>query len=235
MKASRLLMVIITILINLNCIKTGADGQPAAKVAKAREPTLNQVTHFGSFRSVQGTEETTFQKVVGKENVIAIGRWNLIKKEYSCIVTLQKSQTQGYSIPNFQLSFYEKVKDKLVKKYIYETMASFLCSYPLADAGGNLVTIWVGGSGLQFLVFSNRDHEVQIVFDDGSKSMPEIVDIDNDGQYELLITKGDFLINYKTKEVISLPEGRDVYKWNGNTYVKIGFIPWGNNLAPLQK
>jgi hypothetical protein len=234
MKATRLLMVIITILINLDCMKIEAQGQPDDKVAKARKSSLNQITHFGSFETIQGIEETTLQKVVAEENVIAIGRWDLIKKEYLCIVTLQKSQTSGYSIPNFQLSFYEKVKDKLVKKYVYETMASFLSLYPIGEVG-NLVTIWVAGSGYQFVIFSASDDKIKIVFDDGSKSIPEIVDIDNDGQYELLVTKGDLLINSKTKEVIALPEGRDVYKWDGNTYVKIGFIPWGNKIVPLQK
>jgi hypothetical protein len=232
MNGLRFVILTIAIIIIQNCIAISAGPAQTSKAAKNKE-TAEQMTNFGSFRVIHSAQETTFRNIAAEETIIAVNNWDLIKKEYVCIVTALKPD---YSqIPICEFSFYEKKKDKLVKKYAYETMASFLSMYPLSDAGGNLLTIWVGGSGYQFLVFSISGDEIKIVFDDGSKGMPEIIDIDNDGKYELLVMEGAFTINYKTKEVITLPEGTDVYKWNGNTYVKIGFIPWGNKLAPLRK
>lgn len=232
MKAYKLLMLAITIAIIVNCIEIESLDQGIT--GNTQNIDLNrEITHFGSFEAVQEPQETTFLKIATEETVIAMNNWNMIKKEFTCILTTTKKGTQPYA--TVQLTFYEKVKSKLIKKYIYETMASFLCLYPLGEAGGNLLTIWVGGSGYQFVIFSISDDKIRIVFDDGSTRMPEIADIDNDGGDELLITTGAFRTDYRTKEVISLPEARDIYKWNGNTYAKIKSIPWKYELVPLQK
>ena len=233
MKAYRLFMLTVTFVLIVNCMVFESWAEQVAGATKEIEST-GEMTQFGIFRALQKPQETTFLSIATEESVIAMNNWDLIKKEFTCIVTALKAKAQHSRIPTFQLSFYENSKNKLVKKYVYETMASFLSLYPLGEAGGNLVTIWIGGSGYQFVVFSISEGEIKIVFDDGSSSMPEFIDIDNDGDYEILITQGAFRINYKTKEVITLPEARDVYKWNGDTYVKIKSIPWQNKLLPLQ-
>lgn len=175
-------------------------------------------------------DEITLSKILGEENILVMNYWDVNDKTILCIVTLNKIKIEDTSFLNRRLNFYKKMGDKFKKIYEFNPGDIFLSMYPLSD-NGNLVTVWVTGSAYRFYIFSFIDERIKLVLDEGSKAMPEIVDIDNDGEDEILITEGAFLTDYKTKKIISRPESTRIYKWEGKSYKLIKTVPWKNRLG----
>ena len=189
----------------------------------------------------ENSQETFLPKILGKETVLAMNEWNFLEgeklKEFLCVVTSYRKSFEGGTLPGRKLSFYKKIDDKLIKKYKYETGDSFLTMYPLSEINGNLLTIWGGGSAYHFNVFSLKDNEIRIVLEAGSKALPEIADIDNDGEYEILIWAGNFEV-LKTKEntELSFFEKKRIFKWQtADIYKLIKTVPWENRFTALKK
>ncbi|MBI4685851.1 MAG: hypothetical protein HY755_11725 [Nitrospirae bacterium] len=180
-------------------------------------------------------EETTLLKIFNKETILAMGYWDFITEEYLCIVALHTEKHEDELINFKKLSVYKKIGDNLKKIYEYKTGNNFIGMYPLADANGDLVTIWVGGTAYHFNIFSLVDSEIKMVFEDGSKQLPEIVDIDNDGKDEILITQGSFLMNRDTKKLFRYPEETRIYRKEGDSYKLIKTVPWENRLNSLKR
>ena len=179
---------------------------------------------FGNLREEKTIKETTLADIMQKETILAMSNWDLDKKEYLCIVTYCQIKIQDKLVPNRKLGLFERNGDRLIKKYEYETGDWFLSLYPLKDSAGNLLTIWGGGVAYHFLIFSMVENKVHVVLEDGSYFLPDIIDIDGDGEQEILVTIGKFTTT-RANQIIP-PEGRRIYKWSEKEYILIGILPW---------
>lgn len=170
-------------------------------------------------------KEISLSTILKKENVVAMNYWDINDATFLCTVTLHSVKVDNNTYPDRKLTFYKKMGAKFKETYQFKPGDFFLSMYPISDSG-NLITVWVTGSAYRFYIFSLVNNEIKLVLDEGSKLMPEIVDIDNDGEDEILISSGAFLVDAMTKEVISKPESTRVYKWNGKSYKIIKTVPW---------
>jgi len=173
------------------------------------------------------TNSTTLPQVTSHSRLVATNDWSLNDRTYLCVVTQLLEQTN--SLGNRRLEFYERAKDKLQLKYSFETGDWFLSVYPLKDVDGNLMTIWGGGSAYHIVIFSEIGEDVKIVLRTGSYFMPEIADVDNDGEYELIVSEGKNIISVDHKQIV-LPESATVLKWVGKRYTRIWAGPWADRL-----
>lgn len=175
------------------------------------------------------SEEITLSTIIKSESVLAMNYWDVDDITLLCLITLHSVKVDDNTYPDRRLTFYKKIGDKFNKLYQFKPGDYFLSMYPTSD-NGNLVTVWVTGSAYRFYIFSFIDKEIKLVLDEGSKLMPEIVDIDNNGEDEILISSGNYLIDAKTKKVLSYPESTRIYKWNGKSYALIKTVPWKTRL-----
>lgn len=196
---------------------------------------LNILLPISSGSSEKGIgDETTLSNVLEDGNILAMNYWDAEDESLLCIVSLHTIKIENTSFPDRRLNFYKKIGDKLKKIYEFKPGDIFLSMYPLSD-NGNLATVWVTGSAYRFYIFSFIDNGIKLVLDEGSKAMPEVVDIDNDGEDEILITEGAFLIEKDTKKIISRPKSVRVYKWDSKSYKLIKTVPWENRFTTLKK
>lgn len=200
---------------------------------------------FGYLTSVNKGEEVTLPMILEKGLVLAMSSWSFIEEEklmrFFCIVTFYQNHIDHETLPGRKLSFYKEKDTKLIKKYEFETGDSFLAMYPLSVTNGNLLTIWGSGSAYHFDVFSFKDNEIKIVLEAGSKALPEIVDLDNDGEYEILIWRNFEPLKNKENKKDGFFETKrlykwktaDIYKWDGKAYRLIRTVPWASRLSNL--
>jgi hypothetical protein len=186
---------------------------------------------FGSFETKGKRIETSLEKITEEKNILALFEWGFDQRRYVCIVTSQKRYKPD-SIPERAISFYKNENKKLIEKYSYKTYDWFSSLFPIQQEHGNLFTIWGGGSAYHFVVFSMSDNEVKIVLQIGAKQFPEFIDFDNDGEMEIVITEGELAKDYRTNQILSLPESARLFKWNGNSYDAVKSSNWENRLCP---
>lgn len=189
---------------------------------------------FSIGRAENIKESTTLFEIFEKNTILAMNYWNINDETFLCLVTFHTRKEENINIPYRRLTFYKKINKNFIKIHEFETADNFLSMYFLSDYNGNLMTIWISGSAYHFYVFSLIDKKIKLVLESGSKLTPEIVDIDNDGKYEILVTDGAFLIDSDTKKVISYPESTNIYKWDGKSYKLIQIVHWKNRLNALK-
>ncbi|HUL38609.1 MAG TPA: hypothetical protein VLW47_13080, partial [Thermodesulfobacteriota bacterium] len=107
-----------------------------------------------------------------------------------CIAVPYVKKMEGASYTYEKLIFYRETGNSFAKIYEFEPGGgTFLSLHVLYN--GELMAIWAGASAYGVFVFSIVENQVRIVIQEGGvKTNPEIVDIDNDGLPELLISSG---------------------------------------------
>jgi hypothetical protein len=128
------------------------------------------------------------------------------------------------------LTIFREDGTKLVRVFKFETPDSVLNMYPLGDYDGRLFTTWVGGSAYHLRVLAYVDGKVKQVLDEGTRIAPEFL-YDSQGQESVLITAPG-MENGKWTAAIGTTM---VFKWNGQSYDKIGTLPWAKRLQCLSK
>jgi hypothetical protein len=91
------------------------------------------------------------------------------------------------NLPLYRLRFYQRLKgNNLRLAFEYDTVNSFHSAYPSLDRG-RLLTTWTSGSAHRLVVFSLSGDSVTEVLSEGWKGNPEFVDLDSDGELEIVI------------------------------------------------
>jgi hypothetical protein len=219
-------MMIIMMIVATGLIVSSGNDSTSAEAVGGSETRANSIQGqiLDDIRPEQNAKITTLPNIVRQETVLAVSHWAVGDREYVCIITVVTNK--GDSTKIRLLTFYEKKQNRLISRYSYATTDWFLSLYPLRDVNGNLLAIWGGGSAYHFVIFSVISGELKVTLRDGSYSMPEIVDFDNDGEYEILITNGKLLVDAKSKTIISRPESATLYRWNGRFYQPAWTGPW---------
>jgi hypothetical protein len=93
----------------------------------------------------------------------------------------------------------------------FDDADSFIAMFPTSDFGGNLATIWEGGSAFHVRVWHYDGTRASLVLEEGSRFLPEFIDIDGDGTLEIVITKTSTANPNSQK---TLRGTRIAYTWN---------------------
>lgn len=120
-------------------------------------------------------------------------------------------------LPSRILSFYFRKGGRLIEKYRFTTTLFFVGMYPTPD-GERLVTTWAAGSAYRTIIFALQREAVRGVLWLGWQWPLEFVDLDGDGEEEIIHGVDGF--------AGAPPERADIYKWTGRDYQLLRSVPW---------
>ena len=147
--------------------------------------------------------------------VVAQAPWRVSGKEGHLVCKVSQKETSS-SIR--ELTIYGADGAKLLT---FETPDSLASMYQIGDYNGRFVTLWMGGSAYHLRLWSFVDGRVKSVLDQGAKLPPELV-YDDQGKESVLIT--DPVI--ENGKWTAAKGTTTVFKWNGESYGKVGTVPW---------
>lgn len=165
---------------------------------------------------------TSPETVSPSEKVLARAPWRVSGKEgrLFCEVT-QNEAGDGRSTR--VLTIYKAEGGKIVKIFSFKTPDSLASMYQIGDYDGRFFTTWVAGSAFHIRAWALADGHVKAVFDQDTKLVPELV-YDEQGRESVLIT--DPVI--ENGKWTATNGTTTVFKWNGETYSRIGTLSWRN-------
>lgn len=180
-------------------------------------------------------KETSLTKILSDASIEASTYWNFGDDTFLVVVASYVKKLEDKKLAGRKLTIYKKQNAGFSKTFEYDAaMDHFVGMSPFGESSNILMTTWSGGSAYHFNVFAINGGRVSLVLESGSHNLPELVDIDNDGKQEILISEGAFLEDAKDRKVLSYPEKTDLYKWNGKNYVLIKTVPWKDRLEVLK-
>jgi hypothetical protein len=141
-------------------------------------------------------------------------------KDLRCLVS--KNPEMGH-----KLDIFEANTDKVI--YSFKPGDNFVGMIPTADGGGDLFTIWTGGSAYHFYFFSYQNYKVRLIFEGGGRMFPEVVYLSKDEKPAIIVVT-DMIPN---KEGIMQPNNAEIYRWNGKEYYQYKVTSWVNRLKEL--
>jgi len=197
----------------------------------------NDRTDFGLLMPAKEVVETTLVDILKNQTILGITRWAAGDGELWCIVTDGRKFFSGRWLPSRHLLFYKKAGDKLILSYEYETMDRFSSCYSMEESGGKLLTVWDSGDTHHIVIFAIVEKTPKVVLMTGSKALPEIVDLDNDGIAEILIWSRSYEVGTSAEGNIRgyKWQAAYIYKWDGNSFTMVKTVPWQTRLNALQK
>jgi hypothetical protein len=132
------------------------------------------------------------------------------------------------------LSFYQ-INDSGYKEiFRYDADEHLVGIFQDRDSRGNLIVIWMAGSGYTFTIFSYINHNVLVVLEDESKMLPEFVYEDYIGRYDILVNRVDWMVDEKTGKHSLVPDSTAIYSWNDNHYNKV-IVAWNKRFSSVLK
>ena len=152
---------------------------------------------------------------MGQAEILALA---FIDDDRNCLAVLVEEPGKPEELPERVLSFYFRKQGRLVETYRFTTPNSFETMYPTRE-GKRLITTWATGSGHRTGIFAIVNGAVQVVFWIGWNHPPQFVDIDGDGEEEIIHAVPVFPSS-KT------PEVAEIYKWDGREYKLLRNVPW---------
>lgn len=164
--------------------------------------------------------------------LLSLVRWRVEGKQghLLCLVSEERANRGEVSLPTRVLIIYREDGDKLTEIYKFESPDSALNTYPLGEYNARLFVTWVGGSAYHLQVLAFVDGRVRQVLEEGSKLSPEFL-YDEQDRESVLITEPTFE-NGKWTPTNGMTT---VFKWNGQSYDKLGTVPWAKRLQCLSK
>jgi len=167
-----------------------------------------------------GQDNYFIQKLISEGRVIkAIQQWNVEDDPLLCVYSSMSHDSIGISSA---LSFFQKGNDGNYKEIFHHPIDYHLVAFfQTCEYKGNLLVIWIAGSGYHFTVFSYLNGMVNLVLRGGSKVMPELICSDSVSDYQILVTHKQWEINKKTGESNYVPIMTAVYKWAKDHYEEI--------------
>ena len=166
----------------------------------------------------------------GGGRVVALAQWRVAGKQGRLMCQVSQQSDNADSSPIRVLSIYREEGANLPRILNFETPDALLNMYALGDYNGRLFTTWVGGSAYHLRVWTFVDGQVKQVLDEGAKITPEFL-YDDQGRESVLIT--DPVMENGKWEVTN--GTTTVFKWDGQSYAKIGTVPWAKRLQCLSK
>ena len=203
------------------------------KIFKSLFIVILCIIFFVFIKNIKAEDSTSLSKILSNESLVAITYWNY--NDTTLLVTVSsyiKNLEEGKFVGR-KLIVYQKINAEFKK--VFENDASldhFLGMFPLGDNSNRFITMWTGGSSYHFNILRIFESKIDFVLESGSHNFPEFVDIDNDGELEILISEGSFLTSTKGK--ITYPEKTDVYKWDGKSYPLVKTVLWKNRFDALR-
>ena len=156
-------------------------------------------------------------------NQIGLVNWNIGNRRKLNVVVCQR-QTSNVSRPPRIL----KMLDGPREVFRLGTSDTFLGAFSLSDSGGDLVTLWMGGSAYHIVAFSCHDGKIRTVLDGGSKILPEIIFSTSRDEQHPVILMTDGLMNSPPSAWTT-----QIYSWNGRVYQSRSHVPYLKRLTQL--
>lgn len=130
----------------------------------------------------------------------------------------------------------DQLNFRLNKKYIKTfkpKLLGFVSAYWLDLREPKLLlTTWESGSAIRTIVFAIKGNKVKELLSLGSYGSPEIVDIDNDGQFELIFWNDKLLLS--DSEVLIKPSIATIYKYINEKYIVLDKRSWDTRFIKNQ-
>jgi hypothetical protein len=181
------------------------------------------VLFVGAATTQDNLRTTSLSSVLNGRKLLSLTHWNVKGAHLLCIVST--SEPEGEQM----FDVYREEKDQLVS--VFSKTGDLIVSMaPLSSYNGRLLVTWSGGSAYYFRVFTYADGRVKQVLDESSKLSPEVL-FDDQGRESILITEPRIDHGKWT----SVHGSTTVFRWNGESYGKIGTIPWEKRLLCLSK
>jgi len=157
----------------------------------------------------------------GGEKLVATTQWRVAGKQGRLLCRVSEQSADAGRAPMRVMSIYREEGAKPARIFNFETPDSLLNIYALGDYNSRLFTTWVAGSAYHLRVWAFIDGRVKQVLDEGTKMQPEFL-YDDQGRESILVTDpamedGKWAATNGTTTVL---------KWNGESYDKIGTVPW---------
>ncbi len=155
--------------------------------------------------------------------------WKVDQDDLICVLR-ESLDLQSPGEKDRELIVFRKTGDTLAEVFRFKSELMLISMYPHWDRGGDLITVWQGGSAYHFYVFNYSNRKVRVVLESGSKSPPEIF-----GSIRSPLSKPYILATdtmgypadskkWKTK----------VYKWNGHEYSLSETVQYARRLTKLK-
>jgi hypothetical protein len=166
----------------------------------------------------------------GGTNIVAQAPWRVVGNHGHLLCQVSQQSADTDRSPVRILSIYREEGATKAKIFTFETVDSLLNIYALGDYNGRLFTTWVGGSAYHLRVWALVDGQVKQVLDEGAKIAPEFL-YDDQGHESVLITDPG-MENGKWTVINGMTA---VFKWDGQSYEKMGTVAWAKRLQCLSK
>lgn len=190
---------------------------------------LTLLTSFMAVAQGQTSSSPTVSSP-GGEKLVGMARWRVAGKQGRLLCQVSEQSAEAERSPMRVLSVYREERAELARIFNFETPDSLLNIYALGDYDGRLFTTWVAGSAYHLRVWAFVGGQVKQVLDEGTKMAPEFL-YDDQGRESVLITE-PVMENGKWA---STNGTTTVFKWNGQSYDKLGTVPWAKRLQCLSK
>jgi hypothetical protein len=230
MKALKIVLVFVVVVLAffLGCFDVcSAQSQVPPTVSSSDEKSF-----FGTLQEVRNAKETVLSQLALSGNIKWFHKWDVNNISYLCVLRSRQTVTGRFVEEITSIEFYRQKGERVIHEYTYETDGRFLSMYPIGPHG-NLLTIWIGRGFGYFVVLTMKETKITVALEESSRSALEIIDADNDGESELLISEGNFLSDPSTGQIVAYPKTATLYKWTGATYVPIKTVPWETRLRQL--
>lgn len=163
-------------------------------------------------------------------NLVSLARWRVSGKEGHLRCEVSQETATADNLPMRILKIYREGVEKPETIFRFETPDSVLNMYPLGDYNGRLFTTWVGGSAYHLRVWAFLEGKVKQVLDEGTKIAPEVL-YDDQGRESILVTDPALRDGKWTAKIGTTT----VFKWAGQSYEKIGTVPWVKRFQCVSK
>ncbi len=176
--------------------------------------------------SEAGESRSSLKRLIEDDRIISKCSWEFAGSTYLVTLIRDKKFLDNEIINYRKLIVFKEDGARKERIFQRETADAFVGMLPLSDLQGNLLTVWTGGSGYHFVVFSIMNGKVVTVLEASSRNLLDIVDIDGDGSMEIIVTEdpGNVL---STKDVSAINKvTSSIYKWSDSSYVLFKKVPW---------
>ncbi|MCE5193934.1 MAG: hypothetical protein LLF28_00505 [Nitrospiraceae bacterium] len=151
--------------------------------------------------------------------------WDVAGETEQLLCVISRPDKVIYETGDYVLSIYKDF-DKIFK---YENgYTPYIISQVGIYENSRLIIIWMAGSGCDVTVFKYSEGKVELVFERGSKLMPEFVRVYyGNNQYR------DRIIVTELTSGVEIPTKADIYEW-GKEYQFIGKVPFNKRFDKIK-
>lgn len=174
--------------------------------------------------------EVDLTQLTGKGKPIAAAPLSFSgsSKDYIGVV---REDTSKEGLPVRRIQFYPEGQTS--PQFEFETMDGFVGFWPINGEWSG--TLWSTGSAMTFRVFGPTSTGIGLLLEKGLQVPPELVDLDGDGQVELILTAGRFLVS--NGRSVESPSSCSIYKWSprDHRFNQVKTVPWSKRLESFRR